>query len=130
MLGFNGDTDIDNSAAGVTVRVVAPVTPSDDAVIVVWPAAIEAARPEEPAALLMVATSVFEELQIAVSVRSWVVSSVKVPMAVNCRLVPFAISGSGGVMDIDFTTAGVTVRVVVAGKLSNVADIVTGPPVP
>jgi hypothetical protein len=67
---------MDTSSAGDTVRGVEPEKPPDVAKIVVWPVATAVARPEEPAALLMVATSVFEELQMAVAVRSWVVPSV------------------------------------------------------
>lgn len=47
----------------------------DIAVIVVEPAAVEAASPLEPAALLMVATPVLEEFQVTAAVRFCIVLS-------------------------------------------------------
>jgi hypothetical protein len=76
MLGLVGVTAMDTSVAGVTVRVVDPDVLPDVAVIVVEPAATEVADPLEPTALLMVATPVLDELQVAVVVRSCVVLSV------------------------------------------------------
>ncbi len=58
-----GVTRIDSSIAGVTVSVVDPDLLPDVAVIVVVPTPTDAASPIEPVALLIVATSVFEELQ-------------------------------------------------------------------
>jgi hypothetical protein len=54
---------------------VDPETVPDVALIVADPAATELANPLEPAALLMVATAVFDELQVTVAVRFWVVLS-------------------------------------------------------
>jgi hypothetical protein len=79
-LGVAGVTAMETSAAGCTVSVVLPVTVPDVAEIVVVPTATVAARP--PAA--MVAVAVLEEAQLAVAVRSCVVLSVYVPVAVNC----------------------------------------------
>ena len=56
----------------VTVRVVEPEMLPEAAVIVVVPGPTEAASPFDPAALLMVATNLLEELQITDVVRSWV----------------------------------------------------------
>ena len=64
-----GVTDIDESVAAVTVRVVEPEMLPDVALIVVVPVATDVARPLEPAALLIVATAVLEELQVADAVR-------------------------------------------------------------
>ena len=64
MLGLAGVTARDTSVAGVTVRVADPAVLPDVAVIVVVPAATEVARPFEPAALLIDATAVLDELQI------------------------------------------------------------------
>ena len=75
MLGSAGVIAIEASVAGVIVSVVDPEMPPDAAVIVVVPAAADAARPFEPAALLMVATAVFEEAQVTEAVRFWVVLS-------------------------------------------------------
>ena len=70
-----GVTEIDVSVAAVMVRVVEPEMLPDAARIVVDPAATDVARPLEPAALLIVATAVLEELQVAVVVRFCVVPS-------------------------------------------------------
>ena len=75
MLGFVGVTARDTSVAGVTVRVVEPAMLPDVAVIVVEPTATEVARPLEPAALLIVAMAVLDELQVTAAVRFWVVPS-------------------------------------------------------
>ncbi len=69
----SGVTEIDESVAVVTVSVVEPVILPDVALIVVDPAATEVASPLEPAALLIVATPVLEELQVADAVRFCVV---------------------------------------------------------
>jgi hypothetical protein len=82
------------------------------AVIVVEPAAMEPARPWEPAALLIVAAPVFEELQMTEAVRSCIVSSEKVPVAVNCCVVPLAMPGLVGVRAIDTNVASEMVTVV------------------
>ena len=60
---------MDTSVAGVTVSVVDPDTLPDAAVIVVEPAATGVANPLEPAALLIVATPVLDELQATAVVR-------------------------------------------------------------
>jgi hypothetical protein len=75
MLGCAGVTVRETSVAPVTVRAVDPDMLPDVAVIVVVPAATEAAKPLEPDALLMVATPVLDELQLAVVVRFCVVLS-------------------------------------------------------
>jgi hypothetical protein len=59
----------------VTVREAVPETLPDIAVIVVVPAAVEVARPFEPAALLIVATLELEEPQVTALVMFWVVLS-------------------------------------------------------
>lgn len=75
MLGLFGVTARDTSVAGVTVSVVDPDTVPDEAVIIVDPVAIEVADPLEPAALLIVAMVVDEELQTTAFVKSCVVLS-------------------------------------------------------
>ncbi len=55
--------------AVVTERIVLAETLPDVAVIVVVPAATEVAKPLDPAALLMVAIPVFDELQVTAAVR-------------------------------------------------------------
>lgn len=81
---FAGVTLIDTSDAGFTVSVVEPEMLPDAALIVVVPAATDVASPYEPAALLIVATPVLDELQVTVFVRFCVVLSEYVPVAVNC----------------------------------------------
>ena len=75
MLGFAGLMAMERSAAGVTVRVVDAETPPTEAVIVVVPTATAVARPFVPAALLIVATAVADEPQVADCVRSCVLLS-------------------------------------------------------
>lgn len=82
---------------GVTVSVVLPATSPLAALIVVVPVATPVARPVE----LMVALVVFEELQVTLSVRFWVEPSVKVPVAVNCWVVPSEMEGLAGVTAIE-----------------------------
>ena len=74
---------MDTSVAAVTVKVVEPETLPDAALMVAVPTVRAAADPLEPAALLIDATAVLDELQVAVAVRSWVELSVYVPIAVN-----------------------------------------------
>ena len=63
------------SVVELTVMVADPDTPFDVAVIVVDPATAGVANPLEPAALLIVATPVLDELQVTAAVRSCVVLS-------------------------------------------------------
>ena len=83
MLGLAGRTAIDTSVAAVTVRVVEPEMSPDKAMIVVVPVPTEVALPLLPATLLMVATDGTDELQVTDVVRSCVVVSEKVPVALN-----------------------------------------------
>src|SRR6266704_2530973 len=124
MLGSVGVTSIVDRVAAVTVSVVFPETSPSVAVIVVVPAATDVARP----ALSLVAKAVFEELQVTWGVRSCVVLSLKVPVAVNCCVVPFAMLGFVGVTAIEVRVAAVTVSVVFPKTSPKVAVIVMGPP--
>jgi hypothetical protein len=62
--------------------------PPDVAVTVVEPMPEPVAKPCEPLTLLMVALVASEELQVAPAVTSCVVPSEKVPVAINCWVVP------------------------------------------
>lgn len=62
--------------------------------------------------MLIVATPVVLELHPTVFVMFWLLPSVKVPVAVNCWVVPSGICGIAGVMAIETSAAGVTVKVV------------------
>ena len=115
------------SVAELTVMAEDPDTPANVAVIVVEPAAVEVANPLEPAALLIAATPVLDELQVADAVRSCVVLSEKVPVAVNCFVVPCAMLGLVGVIAMDKSVAGVTVKVVDPEMLPDAAVIVVDP---
>lgn len=109
-----------------TVSVAVPVTPEEVAEMVTPPGATPVASPPEE----MVAMVLLEDCQVAVAVRSWVVLSAKVPMAVNCWVFP----GATGLMVI---AAGVTametselatVSVVEPVIPPNDAEMVVGPP--
>ena len=71
-----GDTASETSAAGVTVRVLEPVTDPEVAVTAVCPVPTLVARPLVTGALLTVATVVTLEFHVAVPVMSCVVPSV------------------------------------------------------
>ena len=94
---------MDTSLASVTVNVVEPeiFVAESVAVIVVVPADADVALPIKPEAMLTVATSATEELQVTMVVMSCVVLSEYVPVAVNCCVVPLAMVGFVGVIDID-----------------------------
>lgn len=81
---------------------VLPVTPLETAWIVVVPVAAAVAKP--PAA--MVAALVFDEDHVAALVRSFVVLSLNVPVAVNCWVLPTWIEAPEGVTEMDVRVAG------------------------
>ena len=106
--GLTGVTAIDTSVAAVTVNVSAGlVTPPNAAVICELPIATPLAKPVE----LIVATDVVPDTHVACELKSCVVLSLYVPVAVNCFVVPFAIDGFTGVTAIDTSVAAVTVNV-------------------
>jgi len=73
------------------------------------PAAV--ASPRLPAELLMEATEGSETVQAACCVRSCFVASEKMPVAVNCRVVPSGASALTGVTWMATRVASVTVSV-------------------
>jgi len=81
--------------------------------MVVVPAATAVASP----LLLIVATDVSDELQVTCPVRSKVVPSENVPVAVSCPLIAAGTLGSAGVIDREDRVAEVTVRIVLADAL-------------
>jgi len=101
--------EIETKIAGETFNAVVPFTVPNAALIVVVPVLRVVASPCDPEASLIVATLAAEELQYADWVRSCVLPSVKVPVAANCCVVPAAIDGSGGEMEIETNAAWVTV---------------------
>src|SRR5207245_10552326 len=120
--------------ASVVVRVAAVIVgvvlleadPTVAVVVMGLPAATDVAKPCEPPALLIVATAVLDELQVTWVVRSCVVLSLKVPVAVNCWVVPFAMLGFVGVTAIEERVAFVTVSVVFAEVSPSLAGTVVG----
>ena len=110
MLGIAGVTVIDTNAAGVTVKVVEPLTLPAVAVIVVCPSETLAAWPVFGVVALMVATLGADEFHTTAVVMSSVLPSLYVAMAANCWFVPSAMDAFAGVTAIDTMVAGVTVR--------------------
>src|SRR4030066_147803 len=107
MLGLVGGTSMDARVAAVTVRVVTPESPPNEAVMEAVPLDAPVAR---PAAVIV--APVVEELQEADAVMSCLVVSEKMATALNCRVVPRAMVGLVGVTSMDARVAAVTVRVV------------------
>ena len=105
-LGLAGVTAIDTSVAAVTVSVSAGDTMAPRvAVILVVPAVSVLAKP----ALLMVATAGVPEAQVTADVKSAVLLSWKVPVALNCCGEPAATLGFTGVTAIDTRGTALTV---------------------
>jgi hypothetical protein len=108
MLGLAGVTNMEKRVAEFTVRVVLPEVVPEVAVMVAVPAATAVATP----LLLMVATDVFDELQVTWVAILKLVPSVYVPVVVNCWVTPTGMLGLAGVRDMKDRVADVTVRIV------------------
>jgi hypothetical protein len=80
----------------------------------VVPAARAVARPSDPAALVIVATDMIDEFQVAHVVRFCVLLSIKVPVAVNCCVNPWGTFTVTGATAIDCTGDDVSVAEPVA----------------
>ena len=122
MIGLVGVTVTVERVAEVTVNSVEPLTEPAVAVIVAWPAAVPVASP--PA--VMVATDGTEELQLNDAVRSWVLPSLKVPIAVNCCVIPTASNVFCGVTCTE-TRPGATFKLVEPVCVPKVAAMVVFP---
>jgi hypothetical protein len=96
-----GETATEVRTGAVTVRVAVPLTAAREATIVVEPCPLLVAMPP----LEMVATLASIELQVTELVRSLVLLSLYLPVAVNCWLSPAAIEGPTGPTWIDCKTA-------------------------
>lgn len=106
LAGADGDTVIDDTCD--VVSVVVPEMPLETAVIVVVPmVAVAVARPREPAALLMVATPVFDESHVADVVMFTMLPSENVPVAISCTVVPGAMLESAGDTDRETSVTSV-----------------------
>jgi hypothetical protein len=128
IVGDCGLIAIETRAAGVTVRVAGGAfTPPALMPIMVEPVASVLANPIVPAASLMVATPIVLEVQYPDCVRSWVVPSVYVPVAVNCCGMPTGTLAVGGLMAIETSVAAVTVSTVEPEIVPEVALMVVVP---
>src|SRR2546427_6128108 len=123
MRGLAGLIVIETRCTFATVRPVDPLTVPNVAVIVAEPRATLVASPR----LLIVATVAWDELHRTEAVRSCVLVSLKVPVAVNCLLVPIAMVGFAGVTASDTNVAVLTVKVAVPVTEPEVALIVVVP---
>jgi hypothetical protein len=123
ILGFAGLMVIETRCAVETVRPVEPLIDPKVALMVVLPAATLEARP----CALMVAAAALNDVQVTVVVMSWVLLSLKVPVAVNCLVVPTAVLEFAGVMAIDTRVAAVTVSDAVPLTVPDAAVIVVVP---
>jgi hypothetical protein len=108
------ESTIDVSVAFPTVSSVFPLTVPNVAVIVIGAAVVLNAVANPVAEI--VTSVVFEEDQVTIEVRFWVVLLLYVPVAVNCVSVPTGIVSFAGVTAIEFSTGAVTVSV--AGPLA------------
>ena len=97
------------------------------ALMVVVPAPAAFTKPRVPFALLMAATFLLEELQVTDLVRSWVLPSVKVPVAVNCWFAVLLMVGLTGVTTMAERVDAVTVKVVLVVIVPRAALIVVVP---
>src|SRR5579871_2077771 len=98
------------SIAGVTVNLVLPLTEPKVAVTVIEPTLKEVTCPSVPGALPTVATVLSDDDHETEVVRSWVLLSEKVPVALSCWLRPSGEDAFGGEMAMLVKVAGVTVR--------------------
>lgn len=103
------ETAIEDSVAVVPVRVVLPTLPPNVAEMVVVPAPRTVAIPFDPAELEKVATPTLDDRQVTCVVRSCVVPSVYVPMAVYCTSTVLGTRKAGGVTAIESRTTAVQV---------------------
>jgi hypothetical protein len=97
-----------NWAAAVTVRFAVPEIVPDMAVIVEVPTATPCASP----VVLTIATELADDFHVADPVRSCMLPSLRVPLAVNCCEWPTAIVAVAGETAIETRTGAVTVSIV------------------
>jgi hypothetical protein len=133
MLGVPGVTAMLTSVASVTVSVVEPaiIETGMVAVIVAVPIPSPLATPSLPEALETLAIEPDDVDQLTVFVRSCVLPSVYVPVAMKPWVVPFAMLGVPGVTAMLTSVAAVTVSVVEPEMLltGSVAVTVVVPPI-
>jgi len=127
MDGLIGSTLSESSDAALTVSAALPEKVPDVAEMSVEPAATAADRPRDPAVLLTVATVVDVELQVTDAVRSCVLLSEKMPVAVNCLVVPRAMRAAAGDTSSASSDAARTFSVVLPETVPEAAVIVVVP---
>ena len=103
--------------AAVTDRADVAFTPFIEAVMVVLPAETPVTWPLG----LTVATAVVDDVQLTCVLRSEVLPSLKVPVAVSCSVSFVAIAGLGAAMAIDFRVAVVCAPVDELGLATRLA---------
>ena len=113
-------------SAQCAFNVVELVIPPELAPITVFPAAKVVASPA-PGPFAMVATLAVDELQCELSVTSCVLLSLKVPVAVNCCVLPTVTDGFTGEIAMDCRVPVPIVSVVVPVTPEAVAEIVGVP---
>jgi hypothetical protein len=121
--GLAGVMAIETKVVFETVNPVEPLTEPRSAFMVVLPVATLDASPWA----VMVAAAGFEDVQTTDALISWVDESLKVPVAVNCFVVPTAMLEFAGVIAIDTSVAPVTVSDAVPVTDADVAAIVVVP---
>ncbi len=102
--GFEGVTLIEVNAGGVTVSTVEPLMEFWAAAIVVVPTEFAAANPK----LLIVAAAELDDDQSTWLLRSCVLLSEYLPVAVNCCVVPTASDGFAGLTVMEVSTGAIT----------------------
>lgn len=113
MLGSVGVMVSEVSVAGVTESVAVPTCPEKNAVIVALPAATPVASPLLPTMSLTVAIDAGDDVHEADCVRSCVLPSANVPMALNCASVCCATLALAGVICSDTSAADSTTTAIV-----------------
>jgi hypothetical protein len=127
-----GVTAVTEGGGATTVKTAVPETPDTVPVIVVCPSPFAVARPPETlpldwaARLEMVAMDVDELVHVAWSVRSSVLLSENVAVAMNCCVFPNATLGPAGLMEM-LSRVGLTLNPCVPVTPSNVALTVVDP---
>ena len=107
--GLWGVTAIETSPAEVTVSTTLPLIDPDVALTLAVPVATLVAKPWLLLALLMVAVETLSELHCTADVKSSVLPSVRVPVAMNCCVVPSGMEARAGVTAMDTRVGEVTV---------------------
>jgi len=102
-----GFTAIETRAGAATFNTVEAFSEPE----LTWIVAVPWNKPAAKPLLLIVATTVGAELQVALPVRSCVLPSVYTPVAVNCCVAPKGIVASDGLRAIDMRVGTVTVNV-------------------